>query len=146
MLSFILDGDDIMVVGESTVRIQDPDELQRRLLEFVRLPNFIESIRTLREEANVPVEARLRVDVRMPYAKGDVVVAVSPTDQETLANAAPGSTVELEVERVEFPGNAPFADPAHYAVLDSAGLLVEVQKADPIEGKLGITGRRAAPA
>jgi hypothetical protein len=146
MLNFFLDGDKIIVSGESPKTIQSPEELERWLLDFVQLPAFVESIRTLREEAERPMEARLRVATGVAYAKGDLVVAVAPADQRTLAEAAVGTEVTLDVARVEFPGNAPFADPPEYKVLDSAGLVVNIESATRVGDKLRIKGRRAAAA
>lgn len=144
MLAFFFDGEDVVVSGENPTRIRTPEELERWLLQFVKLPAFVESLRMLREEANLPVEARLRVDAQVAYAKGDVVVVVSPADQKMIAEAEAGAAVELEVERVEFPGNAQFADPPRYAVLESAGIFVDVERAEHAGDKLRIRGVRAA--
>lgn len=146
MLSFFLDGDKIIVSGESPKTIGSPEELERWLLDFVKLPAFVESISTLREEAEQPMEARLRVATGVAYAKGDLVVAVAPADQRMLAETAVHAEVTLDITRVEFPGNAPFADPPEYKVLDSAGLVVNIESATRIGDKLRIKGRRAATA
>jgi hypothetical protein len=146
MLSFFLDGDKIIVSGESPKTIGSPEELERWLLEFVKLPAFVESISTLREEAEQPMEARLRVATGVTYAKGDLVVAVDPVDQKKLAEAAEGAEVHLDVARIEFPGNAQFADPPEYRVLDSAGLVLNIESSERIAEKLRIKGRRAASA
>lgn len=146
MLSFFIDGDKVVVSGESPRTIESPEELERWLLDFVQLPAFVESVSTLREEADQPMEARLRVATGVAFTKGDLVVAVSPADQRLLAEAAPGAEVTLDVARVEFPGNAPFADPPEYKVLDSAGLVVSIESAERVGDKLRIKGRRATSA
>jgi hypothetical protein len=144
MLTFFVDEDAIVVSGETPTRIEAPEALERWLLDFVKLPAFVESIRALREAASEPVEARLRVNQERAYAKGDVLVEVSPTDQRKLAEATAGARVELEVERVEFPGNAQFTTAEHYPVLDSAGLVVNVDSVTQAGEKLRVVGRRAA--
>jgi len=142
MLNFFLDGDKIVVIGENRKTITSPEELERWLLDFMRMRAFLESIRALREQAEQPVEARLRVATGVTYAKGDVVVAVAPVDQQMLAEADVGTQVMLEVERVQFPGNASFFHPPAYRVLDSAGLVVNVDWTIRVGDKLCIKGRR----
>jgi hypothetical protein len=144
MLSFFLDGDAIVVSGETSTQLKSPEALQRWLLDFVKLPELVESIRVLREQAELPVEARLRVDAKMAYMKGDVMVLVSKDDQKKLDEADIGAEVDIDVERIEFPGNAQLGEVAPYAVLESAGLLLEVQKTTPDGAKLKIHGRRRA--
>jgi hypothetical protein len=146
MLSFFLAGDDLIVSGESPETMKSAEDLERWLLEFVKLPAFVESIRTLREAAERPVEARLRVATGVTYAQGDVVVAVDPVDQKTLFEAADGAEVPLDVTRVEFPGNAQFADTPEYKVLDSSGLVLNIESCARVGEKLRIKGRRAASA
>ena len=146
MVTFFLDGDKVVVSGETPKTLETPEELERWLLDFVQLPPFVESIRTLREEEAHPVEARLRVASGVAYAKGDVVVAVAAADQKMLAGAAVGTEVTLTVARVEFPGNATFADPPEYEILDSAGLVVHVDHAARAGDNLALKGRRAASA
>jgi hypothetical protein len=143
MLSFFLDGDAIIVSGESATRIEEPDELERWLLAFVKLPELVESLRILREEAERPVEARLRVDAKTAYMKGDVMVLVSKEDQRKLDETDTGVEVDIEIERIEFPGNAQFGEVDHYAVLESAGLLVADPTITPDGAKRRIRGRRA---
>lgn len=143
MLTFFLDGDGIVVSGETSTSITSPDELQRWLLRYVQLPAFLESLGALREEAQLPVEARLRVDRQASHAVGDVVVAVSPEDQEKLDAVTKGSDVELEVERIEFHGNGPYVRGTAYMILESAGLLVGVDSVEPAGDKLQVKGKRA---
>lgn len=144
MLTFFLNGDGIVVVGQSTTPLSSPEELQRWLLDYVRSPAFVESLDVLRKEAELPVEARLRVDSRAAYATGDVLVAVMPDDQKKLDSASVGSEVEFVVERVEFPGNKQFAEPPDYAVLESAGLFVTIDMATREGDKLRIKGKRTS--
>jgi len=143
MLTFFLDGDGIVVSGETSTSITSPDELQGWLLRYVQLPAFLESLGLLREEAKLPVEARLRVDRQASHAVGDVVVAVSPEDQERLDAATKDSDVELVAERIEFPGNGPYARGTGYVLLESAGLFVSVDSVEPAGDKLQVKGKRA---
>jgi hypothetical protein len=144
MLTFFLNGEGIVVSGENPTPLNSPEELQRWLLTYVQSPTFVESLNLLRQEAEMPVEARLRVDSNAEYAAGDVLVAVTPTDQERLDNVGVGSEVELVVERVVFPGNRQFADPPRYAALDSAGLFVTIDESKREGENLRIKGKRTA--
>jgi hypothetical protein len=143
MLTFFLNGDDLTIVGESPVVISTPEGLETWLLNFVQLPAFIESLHTLRSEGDKPVEARLRVDQNAAYAKGDIVVAVSPEEQRTLWAARIGSQVQLEVQRVDFAGNPLLSSTVQHQVLDSAGLVVKIQNRTFLEGaRIKIVGHR----
>jgi hypothetical protein len=144
MLTFFLDGDGIVVSGESSTSLSSPEELQRWLLKYVQSPAFVESLDELREQAKLPVEARLRVDSHMAYAAGDVLVAITPDDQKKLDNASVGSEVEFVVERVEFLGNGQFAEPPRYALIESAGLFVTLDEAAHEGDKLRLKGKRTA--
>jgi hypothetical protein len=144
MLMFFLEGSSIRMFGEEQLVLTAPEDLKRRLIEFVKLPAFRESLQLLRDEATLPVEARLRRSARRSFSDGDVMVAVSATDQERLANASTGSDVELNVERIEFPGNAAFS--GQYKILYSAGIHVDIEKTTSVlEGRLCISGKRCEP-
>ncbi len=143
MLSFFIDGDALLVFGESQRRMNTPTALEEYLLEFVKLPAFLESIKILREQADEPVEARLRASEDLPFMRTDVLVEVKPEDQKRIAEATPGSEMKLDVARIEFPGNATFADPAAYKVLDSAGYRVAIGSATTNGEVLSIRGTRA---
>jgi hypothetical protein len=146
MLSFFLSEDAIIVSGESSIRIETPDALEGRLLDYVKSPIFIEALHTLRNQAQEPVEARLRVDAEMVYAQGDILIAVPPSEQQKLAETAIGAPVVLEVERVEFPGNAHFDNATRYVLLSSAGLNMTVESVTPNGEMLRVIGQRAADA
>lgn len=143
MLTLFLDGDGIVVMGEGSTSLKTPDELQRWLLHYVQSPAFVESLRVLREEGKTPVEARLRVDRQASHAIGDVVVAVSADEQAALDAKKKGDEVELQVERLAFPGNGQLTDGTRYALLESAGLSVAVTSVETEGEKLVIRGERA---
>lgn len=126
MLRFSLDGSDIIIFGETTTRLKSAEDLEAWLLEFLKLPAFIESLHLLRDAAKDPVEARLRVSERMPYAQGDIVVVVPPADQQKLAKAQQGEQVTIEVEPLQFPGNGQFDKDIHHQILESAGIKLRV--------------------
>jgi len=65
MLIFSFDRDAIVVSGEQSTRLETPEALQSWLIDFVKLPTFIESLRVLRGMAEDPVEARLRKSADM---------------------------------------------------------------------------------
>jgi len=142
MLRFFLDGPDITISGETTTRIQSPDQLEAWLLDFLEKPAFIESMRLLREAAHDPVEARLRVSERMAYAQGDIVVVVAPSDQQELATAQHGQQVTIEVELLQFPGNGKFDVNVHHQLLESAGIKLRVVHEEPIGGKIRLVLER----
>ena len=144
MLTFFLDGEGVNVVGEGSTSLKTPEELQQWLLRYVQMPTFVESVRTLREEAERPVEARLRVDSGASHAAGDVVVAVSPEDQEQLHVAEKGAPLELRVERIAFPGNGQLDEGRQYALLESAGLFLTVTEVEAQGNTFMIKGERAA--
>lgn len=143
MLTFLLDGERIMMSGEKPTWLYSPDELQGALLRYVQLPAFLESLDTLREQAALPVEARLRVDRQESHVLGDIVVAVSPEDQARLDATPQGSNVELAVERIDFPGNGSYKHDTAYLLLESAGLFVDVERVEPAGDKLLVKGKRA---
>lgn len=127
MLRFFIDGDKIEVSGATSEQLASPEQLQVWLLNYVKLPSFITSLQELREMAKEPVEARLRVSKRIPFHTEDVMVEVSPSDQEVLGSASVGADIQFKVKRIAFKGNGTFgAD--KYEVLNSAGLLVDVLK------------------
>jgi hypothetical protein len=140
MLVFFLEGDAIRVFGEKQELLKTPDELKQRLIEFVTLPAFVESVKILRSEADQAVEARVRVSKEQTFSKGDVMVAVSAADQAKLSLATPNAAVELDVERIDFPGNPALSH--DYQVLDSAGVRVLVQQAAVQGSTLKIKGTK----
>ena len=143
MLSFFLEGESIVVLSEGSTSLETPEALQQWLLRYVQLPAFVESLGALRQEAQVPVEARLRVDRQASHAVGDVVVAVSPEDQEKLDVATKGSDVELVVARIDFHSNGEYAEGTVYVLLDSAGLILSVESVELVGDKLRVKGQRA---
>jgi hypothetical protein len=143
MLSFFLEGDGVVVLGEGSISLETPEALQQWLLRYVQLPAFLESLGVLREEAQAPVEARLAVDRQASpgvFGSGihDLVVVVSPEDQEKLDAATKGSNVEVVVEQL----NGAYVNGATYATLESAGLVLSVESVEPVEDKLRIKGQR----
>jgi hypothetical protein len=133
MLSFFIDGEGIVVVGEGSSSIKTSDDLQRWLLRYVQSESFVESLRVLRDEAKLPVEARLRVDRQVAHAVGDMVVVVAPEDQERLNAAARDAEITIDVARSAFPGNGTYTVPTVYVLLESAGLFVSVERVEPTE-------------
>ena len=125
MLVFHLSEDAIVVSGEEPTRITTPEALQDWLLDFIKLPAFRESMAILRDRATQPVDARLCVGDSKNFTRGDVLVMVQPEDQVRL-DAAPGTVLTFEVERMNFPGNAPIDPSVTYTELDSAGLVMRV--------------------
>lgn len=146
ILRVFLDGKDVVVPGENPTRIETPEALKRWLLQFVTLPSFVESLHTLRDKTDEPVEARLCINPEMAYMKDDMLVAVTPEDQKKLAEVAENALreadtrIELVVERVVFPGNAEVDEKTKYAYLDSAGYGVAVESVTPVGDKLLIRG------
>ncbi|MDO9019907.1 MAG: hypothetical protein Q8S73_01870 [Deltaproteobacteria bacterium] len=129
MLTFLLEGASVTVLGDRPETLTSPESLEQWLLEnFVTLPTFKESLQVFREQATKPVEARLRVSEVLAFSKGDVVVSVSADDQKKIGDAAVGQEVRLPIRRVDFPGNAAFDQTGmSYVILDSAGLLLSVK-------------------
>ncbi|HRI70244.1 MAG TPA: hypothetical protein PK156_38700 [Polyangium sp.] len=144
MLRFFLDGAEIVIFGETTTRLKSHEELEAWLLDFLEKPEFIESLYLLREAANDPVEARLRVSERMAYAQGDIVVVVTPPDQQKLATAQEGQTVPIEVELLQFPGNGKFDEDVHHQLLESAGIKLRVVDEAPAGEKIRLVLERVA--
>jgi hypothetical protein len=142
MLSFFLQGEGIVVLGEGTTSLETPEGLQEWLLRYVQLPAFLESLGVLREEAELPVEARLRVDRQASQGIRDVVVAVSPEDQQRLDAATKGSDVELDVTRIDSQGNGAYAEGTDYVLLESAGLVLDIESVAPVGDKLRLKGQR----
>jgi hypothetical protein len=144
MLTFFFDGDAVIASGENPTRLTEPDLLEVWLVEFVRLPAFIESLGILREQAALPVEAQLRVNIDGRQHERDMIVSVSATVQETLDTLAIGAPASLEVERTEFPGNPQFVTGLTYALLNSAGVTVRIQTSVVNGSKLTMQGTRVA--
>ena len=136
MLRFSFDGSEIVIFGETTTRLKSPEELEAWLLDFLKLPAFIESLHLLREAAKDPVEARLRVSERMAYAQGDIVVVVPPEDQKRLAEAQQGAHVTIEVEPLQFPGNGKWEESVRHQLLESAGIKLRVVSEAPANQKI----------
>lgn len=143
MLSFFLNGDTIVVSGESTTTLSTAEDLQQWLLKFLQLPAFVESLAIMREQARIPVEARLRAARDDASVESDIGVAVSPEDQERLDKKQKGETIEVTVTPFKFPGNRSYVPGTNYFLLESAGLSVDVQQVTPQEEKLVVTGTRA---
>lgn len=72
-----------------------------------------------------------------------MLVAVTPDDQAKLDATEVGSELELVVQRIDFPRNRLFADPARYPLLDSAGLRLAIDDAQREGEALRLKGRRA---
>jgi hypothetical protein len=140
MLSFFLDGEEIVAAGAVPKRLGDVQELKQFLLNFVTIPAFLESMETLRAMEKESVEARLGVSADRAFAVGDVIVAVAAKDQEHFAQAEVGTETTIEVSRVSFPGNAAWAKDRRYQVLDSAGIVARIGRIVPKGTKLSITG------
>jgi len=136
MLRFFLDGSEIVIFGETTTRLESPTKLETWLLDFLKEPPFIESMRLLREAAGDPVEARLRISERMAYAQGDIVVVVQPADQQVLATAKHSERVSIEVEPLQFPGNGKFDQAVRHQLLESAGIQLRVVNEEPANEKI----------
>ena len=148
MLMFSLRDGAIIVSGREPTSLATPTELETWLIEFIKLPAFAESLSILRERATQPVEARLCEHGADRISRGDVLVLVQSADQARIAtseDATPEGEVTVEVERVEFPGNAPLRDAVgNYAALDSAGVLLRVTRAKVSGNRATITGMRIA--
>ncbi len=144
LLRFVFDGEAVIASGSTRMTLSTPEDLEEWLVSFVKTPAFRESLAVLREQATLPVEAKLwKRDDGLRDAL-DVLVAVSAEAQEALDRAAPGDRVSLDVQRIEFPGNPPFAAPPAYALLDSAGLRVRIERCDTGGAALRIEGTRVA--
>ena len=127
MLTFFFDVDAVVAFGESPTRLTTPDLLEAWLVEFVKKPAFIESLGILREEAKQPVEARLYVNADRQRHEQDPTVDVSARDQKALDGLPSGGRTSIDVVRTAFPGNPQITSQA-YALLDSAGVVVRVEK------------------
>lgn len=144
LLRFVFDGDAVIASGGAPTTIFEPADLEEWLLVFVKTPAFRESLDVLKEQATLPVEAKLWVQDDGLRDALDVLVAVTPVDQEVLDLAAPSAPVSLDVQRINFPGNPPFAAEPRYAVLDSAGLRVRITRCVANGAALTIEGARTA--
>ncbi len=142
MLRFFLDRSEMVISGETTTQLKSREEFEAWLLDFLKNPEFIESMRLFRDAANEPVEARLRVNERMTYAQGDIVVVVTPSDQQKLATAQQGEQLTINVEILQFPGNGKFDENIHHKILDSAGIKLRVVDEKPIGDRIELVLER----
>jgi hypothetical protein len=130
MLTFFLDEAEIVVFGIPERRMKTPEELERLLLEFVKLPEFVESLTLLQQEAARPVEARLRAS-RTAITLVDLAVLVAPEVQAMLYAAPSTSAVApFTITRINYPGNPLLTIAQAYALLESAGVTVVVDRID----------------
>jgi len=144
MVRFFLDGAEMTVTGATSTQVKTPEELESWLLDYVKLPAFIESLRELRELAEKSVEARLRVSRKFNYHKDDIMVEVSSADQKRLWETSVGASISFEVKRMDFPGNPRFEDEeTRYEVLNSAGLFLDVDTIQRTDERVTIVGRRS---
>lgn len=142
ILTFVFGPGSIVIPGDPHREFRAPDAFSAALVDFVRLESFKESVAILREEATRPVEGRLFVKANRTLSKGDVMVEVAAADQERLFKALPDSQETLEVARIDFPGNATFAEPPKYELLESAGLLLASLTATRTADRLVLSGTR----
>jgi len=146
LLTFFLDEQEIVVLGWTETRMSTPEVLEQWLLNFVKRPAFVESLTLLQQEALQPVEARLRAS-RTAITLEDLTVAVAPDVQERLYTSPLTSVHAFTVARIDYPGNPVLRVARTYALLESAGVTVLVDRIDrtdpPADDRVMIHGRRA---
>jgi hypothetical protein len=140
LLAFSIDGARIHLLAEDMRELPSVDALKQFLEGFV-VSNFPSTVDVFREIASEPVQGYLRTRGAFEIAPEDVLVIVSPEEQQQLATAAPGTSLTLDVVPQRFPG-AGIYDPARaYTALESGGFALERTRVVPVEaGRVRVTG------
>ncbi len=142
LLRFELAGEGIIVFGQDQITLRSPEALRAWLLDFIKKPAVINTVKHLQEEATQPVEARLRSKSDDNDNNYDILVSIGPDHQKSIYETALNAELSLEVMREKFPGNPEFSSERLYPTLYSAGLIVQVNKVQPSDEKLLIQGHR----
>ena len=155
LLSFAIEEGGIRVLSTSPRTFTEPAELESWPLAFVTSAEFRETLHVLHEQADQPVEGRLRTSAESAFAQGDMAVALSADQQEKLDLAGDlpvDEGISVEVARIDFGSNGVFSGATKYLLLESAGLVMDVvevsEKADHlvVRGKRRPSGPRLAGA
>lgn len=124
---FFFDGDEIVVVGDVTRRLESAQELERWLLwDFMQKSTFPDMVLALREEATCAVSARFCEDVRRISA-GDFAVVMSAEHHKAACEAAPDAITEVRLDRRLFRRVPRGRWPLSYRDVDSAGVVFRIE-------------------
>jgi hypothetical protein len=142
LFAFVFGSDGVTIPGLYNTPLTEPEQLADVVAEILARPEFVETIEILRREAEAPIDARLRTSVDLKYTDADLLVEVSAEDQKRISSTTRGGRVQLRVKLSPFPGNGPFNPKQGYLVLDSAGILLNVEGITQEGGELEIRAVR----
>jgi len=134
MLTFRVTPTSVLIFQSGTTPLNSPEELANWLRDFAGGDNFQSTLQALREQADEPVEARLMIQ-RAP----DLLVQVSPETQRQIATA----TAEDITMTVELEEGDPIPDQGAICALDSAGLKLQVVRAQARDRTVELQLRKA---
>jgi hypothetical protein len=146
MLTFWWDGTTMRVLDErDRPPFSSPDDLSDYLVDYLEKSPFLETLAEYDRRCKEDVDGFLRTENLVDGTPNDVMVVVQAADQKRLAEAVPGSMVNLVVVPERLPSTGEYSDKAGYRYLSSAGYGVRVITHGLAGGKVHLSGEVMGP-
>ena len=141
MLTFWWEGTAMRVLDENNQQpLTTPDALRDYLINFLANSAFPTTLMEYERRCKEDVDGFLRARSFTDASPEDVSVVVRAADQEKIANAAPGTHLNLELVPERLPSTAEYSGSVPYPYLISGGFGMKTVKHGMAGGKIHFSG------